>query len=67
MGEQKTSQDKNLCCGNKRFPFFAVVVLAVASVWFLNELKILTVEIPWFPLVLIVIALGWVVEHYRKK
>jgi hypothetical protein len=33
----------------------------------LSELKVITVDIPWWPVILIIIALGWIVDHYSKK
>lgn len=50
----------------RRFPTFAVIVLVVAVLWFLNGLAVITVDIPWLPLVVGLIALGWIVNYYQK-
>jgi len=55
------------CCGGGRFSTFAVAILVVGILWLLNDLNILAFEIPWVPVVLIVIALGWIIGHYSKK
>lgn len=55
------------CCGGGRFPTFAVAILAVGVLWLLNDLNVLSFQIPWVPVVLIVIALSWIVGHYSKK
>ena len=48
------------------FPTFAVVVLVIGIIWLLNDLNIFSVDIPWFPAVLIIIALGWIFTHYKR-
>ncbi|MFC1801537.1 hypothetical protein ACFLZB_03655 [Nanoarchaeota archaeon] len=50
----------------KDFPTFAVIVFVAAVLWFLAELKVITVDIPWFPMVVGLIALGWIVKYYQK-
>jgi len=50
----------------KRFPTFAVIVLVLAIFWLLGDLNILNVNIPWIPVILIIVAVGWIVSHYSK-
>jgi len=52
---------------NKRFPTFWVIVLVFAVFWALDELKILVINIPWLPVILIIIAVGAIVNHYQGK
>lgn len=40
------------------FPTFAVIVLVLAVLWILGETGILTVNVPWFPVIIAIIALG---------
>ena len=42
----------------KRFPTLAIGLLVVGVIWLLNDLNIIKVDIPWIPVVVIVIALG---------
>lgn len=57
---------KGMCHGQK-FPVFPIVVFLVAFFWLLNDLRILTVNIPWIPIVLLVLSVGWLVKwHYRN-
>jgi len=57
------------CCmfGGKGFPTFAFLLLAIGVLWLLSSMGIMTVSIPWWPVVLIVVALGWIIDHYHKK
>ena len=48
-----------------KFPTFAVIVLIAAVVWFISELGYLEIDIPWVPLILIVVALGWVFNRFN--
>jgi hypothetical protein len=52
-------------CGG--FPTFALVVLLIGVFWLLNDLNILKVDVPWIPIVIIVVAIGWIVDHFAKK
>lgn len=56
------------CCGigDKRFPSFAIIVLVLGVLWFLNGVGILTTNIPWFPAILIILSIGWIINHYKK-
>ena len=52
--------------GEKRFPSFAIIVLVLGILWFLNGVGILTIDVPWFSVILIIISLGWIINHYRR-
>ena len=52
-------------CDAKAFPTFAIIVLVVAMLWFLSDLGIITASIPWIPLIVGIIAIGWIVKNYR--
>lgn len=49
-----------------RFPTFAFLILIAGIIWLLTELGVLTIDIPWLPLVVIVLSAGWIVNHYRS-
>ncbi len=49
------------------FPTFALIVLLIGVFWLLNELNVLKVKIPWIPIVIIVVALGWIVDHFTGR
>ncbi|MBU0979786.1 MAG: hypothetical protein KJ709_03195 [Nanoarchaeota archaeon] len=53
------------CCMHG-FPTFATVLLVIGLIWLLNELKVFTVDIPWIPIVLMVIAIGMIVNRMKK-
>ena len=49
-----------------RFPTFAIILLVVGIIWLFNELKIITINIPWIPVVLIIVAIGMVMNRYKN-
>ena len=48
----------------KGFPTLAVILLVLAGLWLLSELGILVINVPWIPIVLIIIAIGLIYDHY---
>ena len=48
---------KELKC---KFPTFAVILLVLSLLWLLSEFGVITVSIPWIPVVLIVVAIGMI-------
>lgn len=50
-----------------KFPTVAVILLAVGILWLLNDMQVLTINIPWWPVILIIIAVGWIVNFYSRK
>ena len=50
-----------------KFPMLATILLIVGIIWLLTELKVITIPIPWIPVVLIVIALGMIINRYVKE
>ena len=50
----------------KGFPTVPIILLVVGILWLLNSLNVITADIPWWPIVLIIIAIGLVVGYYRK-
>ena len=63
-------QEGYWCCwpsSSRRFPTFAIIVFVLGTLWLLNELNVIATGIPWLPVILIVISLGWIVDHYSRK
>ncbi len=57
-----------LCCGHrKRFPTIIVLLALLAVLWLLSDMGILTVNVPWIPLALLVICIGWLINHYTPE
>jgi len=60
----------NSWCGcwgyNKGFPTFAIIILVLGVLLLLSETGILKTKIPWFPAIIIIISIGWIINHYRK-
>lgn len=65
----KKKENKGWCCwgGKKGFPTFAFLLLVIGVLWLLSSVGVITVDVPWWPVVLIIVASGWVIDHYKKK
>jgi len=50
----------------KTFPTFAFLVLALGLLWLAVEMHWITIPIPWLPLIVVVVAAGWIMNHYTK-
>ncbi len=51
----------------KRFPTFAVILLVIGIVWLLNDLNVFSINLPWIPAILVIIAIGMIVNRYSEK
>lgn len=51
---------------SNRFPTFAIIVLVLGIIWLLSDLNILEVRIPWAPVIVIIIAFGWIINSRSK-
>jgi len=50
----------------KKFPTFGVILLIIGVIWLLNEVGVLAVRVPWIPVILIVIAIGIIMNAWKK-
>jgi hypothetical protein len=48
------------------FPIVAVILLVVGVLWLMTDLKVITVDIPWIPIVVIIFAIGMIANRYRR-
>lgn len=51
----------------RKFPIFAAIVLVFAVVWLLKDLNILNINVPWIPIILIIISIGLIVNRLIVK
>ena len=51
----------------KKFPTLAVILVAIGVIWLINGLGYIITPIPWLPIVLIVIAIGLIINRYAGK
>jgi hypothetical protein len=49
-----------------RFPVLWTLLLIFGIVWLINEIGFANVDLPWLPVILIVIAIGMIANRYRK-
>ena len=50
----------------KKFPTISVIMLVIGILWLLTEIDIIKIDVPWIPVILIIISLGWIINHYTK-
>ena len=50
-----------------KFPTLAVILLVVGLVWLLNEINVIAVDIPWIPVILIIIAIGMIFNRFSNN
>jgi len=50
----------------KKFPVLWTLLLLFGIVWLVNEMGIVSIDLPWFPVVLIVVAVGMIANRYQK-
>jgi hypothetical protein len=51
----------------KGSPTLAIILLTMGLVWLLNDLNIISVNIPWIPVILIIIAVGMIMNRINRK
>jgi hypothetical protein len=49
-----------------KFPTLAVILLVIGIVWATDVLGYLNVDFPWLPVVLVIIAIGMIVNRYTR-
>jgi len=47
----------------KKFPTFAFLVLIIGIIWLFSELGVISANIPWLPIIVIILSLGWIINH----
>jgi hypothetical protein len=63
MAKTKT-KDAAYCC---RHPLFAVILLVIGVLWILSDMGVITLDVPWLPLVVVVYAMGKLYKmHYHR-
>lgn len=50
-----------------KFSAFWAIILVISIIWFLRELGYLNLDIPWLPLIIIIVSLGALINHLRGK
>jgi len=50
----------------RKFPTFAVILLVVGLIWLLNELEVISINIHWIPAVLVIVAIGMILNRYNE-
>lgn len=49
-----------------RFPVLAVILLIFALAWLFNDLGYFNINLPWLPVILIVIAIGLIFNRFSR-
>jgi len=48
-----------------KFPVLAVILLLFAMVWFFNDLGYWHLNVPWLPVIVIVLAIGFIFNRFQ--
>jgi len=58
--------DKDKCCPcGHHIPIFALLVLVTGVLWLLAELEMIALDLPWVPMLVIIVSLGLIVKHHH--
>ena len=49
-----------------KFPILWTLLLIFGIVWLFNEMFYVSINLPWLPVILIVIAIGMIANRYRR-
>ncbi|MBD3248726.1 hypothetical protein GF336_01655 [Candidatus Woesearchaeota archaeon] len=49
----------------KGFPVFAILLLIIGVIWLLKDLGIIMIDIPWWPVIIITLALWMIIKNYE--
>ena len=50
----------------RRFPVLGTLLLIFGVVWLVNEVGYANINLPWLPVILIVIAIAMIFNRWRK-
>ena len=69
MAVQEASNMEELRVSTRRFrfPSLAAGLLVVGVIWLLNDLNIISINIPWIPIIVIIIAVGMISNRFLWK
>jgi hypothetical protein len=67
MAKSGYTQMKRFEQAKKRFPVFGAIVLVTGVVWLLNALSVFSIELPWLPILVIVLGVGMLTNHYQHS
>jgi len=48
-----------------KFPVLAVIVLIFALVWLVSDLGYFSIDLPWIPVILVILAIGMIFNRFR--
>jgi hypothetical protein len=48
-----------------KFPILWTLLLIFGIIWFVNETFYVNINLPWLPIILIVIAIGMIANRYK--
>jgi hypothetical protein len=50
----------------KKFPAFATILLVLGVTWLLNDLNIISLDLPWIPVILIILAISMLFNRFNN-
>jgi len=61
-------KNEHCMCGGK-FPIFACLIFIIGILWFLSDMGKIAFKLPWWPTIVMLLSLGWIMKHkcmYKK-
>jgi hypothetical protein len=49
-----------------KFPVFASIVLVFSLAWLLKEMNVYELDLPFLPVILVIISVGWIFNRFSK-
>jgi hypothetical protein len=49
-----------------KFPTFWVIVLLFAIAWALEEIGLYSINLPWLPVIIVIVAIGAIFNRFNK-
>jgi len=50
-----------------KFPILATILLVFGLIWILNDLNVISITLPWIPIILVIVAIGMIANRYNGK
>lgn len=49
----------------RKFPVLGVFLVVAGFLWFMNEMNLVSIKIPWLPIVVVVVGIGMIYNRLK--
>jgi hypothetical protein len=50
----------------RKFPLLASILLIFGLTWMLNDMNIISINIPWIPTIIVLVAIGMIFNRFNE-